>query len=166
MRSYKTAKLFPAFLLFIVFALLLLGVNGIPILSVFVRHFLFRFLAFPHCLQWIEYPFAVQRRQYGRVEDFLEVPLSEGAALYVGEGADTFHQMVRLGLRDRALIVMRQFYEHLDVIAEVTLSADEHDGSLGAVVTYFCQPFFCQIMEGCRRNDTEAQQENVCVWVA
>ncbi len=61
---------------------------------------------------------------------------------------------------------MRKLNEHLDVIAQITLRADEDDGRLGAVVLDFRKPFLAHVVEWRGGHDAEANEEHVSAWVA
>ena len=49
---------------------------------------------------------------------------------------------------------------------EITLSADQNDRSLIAVAFDLRQPFLLNVVEGCRTDHTETEQEDVGLRVA
>ncbi|RUS79403.1 hypothetical protein EGW08_012841, partial [Elysia chlorotica] len=100
------------------------------------------------------------------VKHVLQVFLGERRALHVADGADLFRQAQGVRLGDGLLLVLRELDEHLDVVAEVALRAHQDERRPGPVPADLGNPLLQHVVEGGRRHDAEAQQEDVRAGVA
>ena len=89
----------------------------------------------------------VERHENRLVEHFLQVLLRQRRALDVALGVYVLGQLTRLRLRHRLVIVLVELNQHFDVIAQVALRADEHDGRVPTVLTQLRQPLVANVVE-------------------
>ena len=104
--------------------------------------------------------------QDGRIEGVLQVLLGQRRALCEAHHAELLGELPALLGAHRPLLVLRQVDQHLDVLPQVQLGADEHQGRAGAVLTDLGNPPFDQAAEGAGPHHAVAEQEDVGVPVA
>ena len=103
----------------------------------------------------------IEGGQDHRIKHLLEVLLGEGGALHVRVHARLLHLQLSLVLSDGTFSVVWEFDQHLDIVTQVALCTHQDDGRLGTMFAYFGQPFVVDVVEGRRRDDTEADEEHV-----
>ena len=103
----------------------------------------------------------LERRVTHLIKDILEFVLRQGAALDVFDRAQIPRHPLAVLFPHRRHLLLGQLLDHLLVLAQVHLGADDQARHAGAVVVYLGEPLLADVLERGRRRDTEANQEDV-----
>ena len=95
------------------------------------------------------------------VEDLLDVNIEQSRAFDVGSGAQLSRQLLALLLSNRLLILAIQVFKRDQVVSEIDLSADEHEGNIRHILFDLGYPFLLDVEETRRLHDREAHDEDV-----
>lgn len=95
------------------------------------------------------------------VENILETLLSKRRALDVLYGAELACETLTLLREDRALLLPCELLDHLRVVAQIDLRADDEAGHTRAVVPNFGEPLLLDVLERRWRGYAEADEEDV-----
>lgn len=101
----------------------------------------------------------------GLLKHLLETGLVERRALQVLDAANVLGHVRALLVRDGRKLLLGQALQRIGVVAEIQLGADQQVGSRRAVVLDLGVPLGLDVLERGRRNNGEADQENVRLWV-
>lgn len=104
--------------------------------------------------------------QDGRVERILQVLLGERRALGEAHRAQFLGEPPALLGVHGPLLVLCQVDQHLDVLLQVHLGADQHQGRVGTVLADLGNPPLDQVPEGAGPDHAVAEEEDVGVLVA
>lgn len=102
----------------------------------------------------------------GAVKHVLEVALSQSRTLHIVPGSDPASQSPGLAVGHRFGAALVQADEDIHVVAEVRLSAHQHDGRERVASTDLRNPFGGDVVEGDGVDQAEAQDEDVHMGVA
>lgn len=102
----------------------------------------------------------------GFIKDGLEAILSESRALEIRDGSNLLSQPLTFGGSDGGETVALQCVQCFSVLAQVDLRSNENKLCLGAVVGHLWPPLAANVREGGRRDDGEAEQENISSRIA
>ena len=83
----------------------------------------------------------------GFVKDVLEALLGEGRALDVLDGAELPGQPLALLAGDRPLLLPLELLEHLGVVPEIDLRADDEARDAGTVVVDLGEPLLLHVLK-------------------
>lgn len=97
----------------------------------------------------------------GGVEHLLQVLLRQRRALDVSDRAHFFRQRPGVLFQHRPLPPSGQLDQHLDVLPQVALCADQEDGGQGAAAADFGDPLLPDVLEGGGADHAEAEQQGV-----
>lgn len=95
------------------------------------------------------------------LEHGLEASLVQGRALHILDGSNCASHVATLLEGDGSEALLSQTRQGLLVIAKIKLGADQQEGSVGAVVLDLRVPLGANILERGRRDDGEADEEDV-----
>lgn len=99
------------------------------------------------------------------IEHILELVLCQSRALNVLDRAKLPCHSLAIFPLHRRHPLLRQLVLDGIVFPQIDLCADNQARDTGAVVVYFGEPFLAYVLEGCRRCNREADEEDICLRV-
>lgn len=99
------------------------------------------------------------------VKHVLELVLSKGTALDVLNRAQLLRHPLSILLPHWLHFLLGKLVPHTAIVSQIDLCSDYEARNPRAVVMDFGEPFLPYVLEGGWRCDTEANQEDVCLWV-
>ena len=99
------------------------------------------------------------------VKYILESLLSESGTFHVLDGPELPGQPVPHVEAQRPLLVLGQLLHGGGVVSQIDLGSHQQEGSVLAMVGDLGHPFFLDIFKTRRGNDTEANEEDVCLGI-
>ena len=99
------------------------------------------------------------------IENILQLVLRQGTTFHILHRPQILRHPLPILLPDRLHTLLGQLIFHARIVTQICLSADDQARHARAVVVHFGEPFLTHVLEGGRRGDAEADEEDVSLRV-